>query len=78
MPVSSDQVLAELHDKGRAEVDVGAEGIYNEYLTLQELRKVKKMTQMELSRRLNKKRKTLHCADGKAQRSTAVHSAPIC
>lgn len=78
MPVSSDQVLAELHDKGRAEVEAGAEGIYNEYLTLQELRKVKKMTQMELFRRLNKKQKILHCADGKAQRSTAVHSTPIC
>ena len=59
MTVSLDQVMAELDDEGRAEVEAGAERIYNEYLTLQELRKVKNMTQIELSRRLNKKQSSI-------------------
>lgn len=59
MTVSLDDVLAELSDESRANVEAGAERIYDEYLTLQELRKAKQVTQQELSRRLNKRQSTI-------------------
>lgn len=59
MTVSLDDVLAELSDENRAKVEAGAERIYDEYLTLQELRKAKQVTQQELSRRLNKRQSTI-------------------
>lgn len=59
MTISLDNVLAELSDENRAKVEEGAERIYDEYLTLQELRKAKKMTQVELSRILNKRQSSI-------------------
>jgi DNA-binding XRE family transcriptional regulator len=59
MTVSLDDVLAGLSDENRAKVEAGAERIYDEYLTLQELRKAKQVTQQELSRRLNKRQSTI-------------------
>lgn len=61
MTVSLDDVLAGLSDENRAKVEaeICAERIYDEYLTLQELRKAKQVTQQELSRRLNKRQSTI-------------------
>ncbi|MRU17073.1 helix-turn-helix transcriptional regulator [Roseovarius sp. A21] len=59
MTISLDDVLAELSDENRAKVEDGAERIYAEYLSLQELRKAKKVTQVELSRILNKRQSSI-------------------
>lgn len=59
MGVSLDDVLSELPVDSQAHVEAEAERMYEDYMTLQQLRKAHEMTQVALSEKLGKQRATI-------------------